>query len=235
MKRLSVAVIFCLAAVVSLIVIVLARGVVREKAFEADAEFVYCRKDEATNITHMADYDLGDYLGPSASFLFEERLRKYEPRRMLEAVYKCLLRDYPDSNDGKSEVKLLLDNARYYNTGMAIPHVHVIVRSVDADQAVRVARSFANAVAEEMGKDISIRIEKSIFQIDNCIAKRKRYVDALSKGPSTSEPKTLAEIEKIKNEIKLLEYDKRNVLDCCDKNEGRIFLLGISLRNTILE
>ena len=235
MKRLSVVMIFCLAAVASLIIIVLARGGGREQAFEADAEFVYCRNDETTNKIDMADYDVGDYLGPSASFLFEERLRKYEPRRMFEAVYKCLLRDYPGSNDGKSKVKSLLDNAKYYNTGRGIPHVHVIVRCADANQAVRVVSSFVNAVAEEMEKNISVRIEKSMLQIDKCIAKRKRYVDALSEGSSSSEPKTLAEIERIKDEIKLLECDKHKVQDCFDKNEGRIFLLGISTRNTILE
>lgn len=235
MKRLSVVVIFCLASVALLIVIVLARGGAREQAFEADAEFVYCRNDEATNKADMADCDVGDYLGPSASFLFEERLRQYEPRRMLEAVYKCLLRDYPGSNDMKSEVKSLLDNAKYYNMGKGIPHVHVIVRCADANRAVRVVRSFVNAVVEEMEKDISVRIEKSMSQIDKCIVKRKRYVDALSEGSSSSEPKTLAEIERLKDEIKLLECDKLKVKDCFDKNEGRIFPLGISLRNTILE
>ena len=235
MKRLSIAVIFCLAAVASLIIIVLARGELREQAVEADAEFVYCRNDKTANKIDMADYDVGDYLGPSTSFLFEERLRKYEPRRMLESVYKCLLKDYPGSNDGKSEVKSLLDNAKYYNTGMTIPHVHVVVRSADSNQAIRVVRSYVRAVAEEVDKVNSLRIEKSMSQIDKCIAKRKRYVDALSEDPSSSEPKILVEIGRIKEEIKLLECDKSQVLDCSGKNEERIFLLGIRSKRVILE
>lgn len=226
MKRIagiSTWLIFLSASVVLIAVLLLTFHNVRIPLCEVDEEFVFWRNGDITNKIGIADSEVGDYSGPSADFLFEERLRKYEPSRMLASVMKCLRRYYPDCNDEEKDVESMLKTARYYNRGKVFPRVHMVVCSSDPELASRVAYSYVYAVAIDIEKNISERKSTALSQAEKRLARYEQYCSALEHDRERIDENAVSEVKKLREEIKLLKADVLKMKECARDNEWRIY------------
>ena len=106
-------------------------------------------------------------LGPSAAFVFKERLMMYSPTGVVDLVIARLRKDYPAIVCSDSKVRDVLLSAEYFNSGKIVPHVHIIIRSEDANLSASVAESFVDVVADAVEEDTRRTRLKAVEQIQD--------------------------------------------------------------------
>ena len=137
------------------------------RVYKSEREFVCWHDAEVTNRLSELDSGARGYVGPSAAFVFKERLMMYSPTGVVDLVIARLRKDYPAIVCSDSKVRDVLLSAEYFNSGKIVPHVHIIIRSEDANLSASVAESFVDVVADAVEEDTRRTRLKAVEQIQD--------------------------------------------------------------------
>lgn len=137
------------------------------RVYKSEREFVCWHDAEVTNRLSELDSGARGYVGPSAAFVFKERLMMYSPTGVVDLVIARLRKDYPAIVCSDSKVRDVLLSAEYFNSGKIVPHVHIIIRSEDANLSASVAESFVDVVADAVEEDTRRTRLKVVEQIQD--------------------------------------------------------------------
>ena len=137
------------------------------RVYKSEREFVCWHDAEVTNRLSELDSGARGYVGPSAAFVFKERLMMYSPTGVVDLVIARLRKDYPAIVCSDSRVRDVLLSAEYFNSGKIVPHVHIIIRSEDANLSASVAESFVDVVADAVEEDTRRTRLKAVEQIQD--------------------------------------------------------------------
>ena len=135
--------------------------------YKSEREFFCWHDAEVTNRLSELDSGARGYVGPSAAFVFKERLMMYSPTGVVDLVIARLRKDYPAIVCSDSKVRDVLLSAEYFNSGKIVPHVHIIIRSEDANLSASVAESFVDVVADAVEEDTRRTRLKVVEQIQD--------------------------------------------------------------------
>jgi len=152
------------------------------RVYKSEREFVCWHDAEVTNRLSELDSGARGYVGPSAAFVFKERLMMYSPTGVVDLVIARLRKDYPAIVCSDSKVRDVLLSAEYFNSGKIVPHVHIIIRSEDANLSASVAESFVDVVADAVEEDTRRTRLKAVEQIQDgllrLLERRKQLANA---------------------------------------------------------
>ncbi len=192
------------------------------RVYEVEEEFVCWHDADATNRLSELASGACDYVGPSAAFLFEERLMMYSPTCVVGCVIARIRKDYPTIVCSDSKIKEILSSAEYFNSGIIVPYVHIIVRSDDKNLSALVADAFVDVVADAVEEAEARTRAKSVAQIQNHLLRlseeRKRLVSA-SRVVAENE----TELRRVDAEIESLTADVERVKSVSSNMELRVF------------
>ena len=194
----------------------------RNRFYKVEREFVYWHDADATNRLCELDSGTRGYMGPSAAYVFEERLKMYSPTCIVNRVIDRLRKDHPEIVSSDSEIRDVLSAAEYFNSGIIVPHVHVIVRSGDANLSLSVAESFVDVVADAVEEDSARTRSKAIDQIQRRLLRLQEERKLLSSASRTTE-KTEMEIRRIDTAIEGLNVDIERIKSLGSNTELRVF------------
>lgn len=156
------------------------------RVYKSEREFVCWHDAEVTNRLSELDSGARGYVGPSAAFVFKERLMMYSPTGVVDLVIARLRKDYPAIVCSDSKVRDVLLSAEYFNSGKIVPHVHIIIRSEDANLSASVAESFVDVVADAVEEDTRRTRLKVVEQIQDrllrLLERRKQLAIASQDG-----------------------------------------------------
>ena len=182
------------------------------RVYKSEREFVCWHDAEVTNRLSELDSGARGYVGPSAAFVFKERLMMYSPTGVVDLVIARLRKDYPAIVCSDSKVRDVLLSAEYFNSGKIVPHVHIIIRSEDANLSASVAESFVDVVADAVEEDTRRTRLKVVEQIQDrllrLLERRKQLAiasqDAVNaemelRGVDTATEGLTADIERAKS------------------------------------
>ena len=194
----------------------------RNRFYKVEREFVYWHDADATNRLCELDSGTRGYMGPSAAYVFEERLKMYSPTCIVNRVIDRLRKDHPEIVSSDSEIRDVLSAAEYFNSGIIVPHVHVIVRSGDANLSLSIAESFVDVVADAVEEDSARTRSKAIDQIQRRLLRLQEERKLLSSASRTTE-KTEMESRRIDTAIEGLNVDIERIKSLGSNTELRVF------------
>ena len=207
-------------AMVACVVIVFGRRC--NQVYKAEREFVFWHDAEVTNRLSEIDSGARGYVGPSASFVFEERLMMYSPTCVVDRVIARLRKDYPTIDCSDLKIRDILSSAEYFNSGRIVPHIHIIVRSDEENISASVAESFVNAVADVVEEDSRRTRLKAVEQIQNRLLRlheRRRQLTIAPRATANAE----MELRRIDTAIEGLDADIERVKSLGNDTELRVF------------
>ena len=193
-----------------------------DRIYKAEREFAYWHDAEVTNRLSEIDSGACDYVGPSAAFVFEERLMKYSPTCVVNRVIARLRKDHPAIFCSDSEIRDILSSAEYFNSGKIVPHVHIIVRSNEANLSASVAESFVDVVADALEEDARRTRLKAVEQIQDRLLRLQERRKLLTIAPQTT-AKAEMELRRINTAIEGLNADIERVKSLSNNTELRAF------------
>ena len=192
--------------------------------YEAEEEFVYWHDAEVTNRLSEIDSGMRDYMGPTAQFIFEEKLKIYSPTCMVDLVASRFREDHPEIVCAESKIGELLSSAEYFNNGTIVPRVHVIVRSEDALLAAAVTETFVNVVADAVEEDAVSMQLKAVEQIQKRLSRlqdKRNSLAAASKSVTGASDEV--ELRRIDKSIEGLKADIERVKSPSRYAKPRVF------------
>ena len=160
------------------------------RVYKSEREFFCWHDAEVTNRLSELDSGARGYVGPSAAFVFKERLMMYSPTGVVDLVIARLRKDYPAIVCSDSKVRDVLLSAEYFNSGKIVPHVHIIIRSEDANLSASVAESFVDVVADAVEEDTRRTRLKAVEQIQDRLLRlleRRKQLAIASQDAADSE------------------------------------------------
>ena len=160
------------------------------RVYKSEREFVCWHDAEVTNRLSELDSGARGYVGPSAAFVFKERLMMYSPTGVVDLVIARLRKDYPAIVCSDSKVRDVLLSAEYFNSGKIVPHVHIIIRSEDANLSASVAESFVDVVADAVEEDTRRTRLKAVEQIQDRLSRlleRRKQLAIASQDAANAE------------------------------------------------
>lgn len=193
-----------------------------DRIHKAEREFVCWHDAEVTNRLSELDSETRDYVGPSAAFVFEERLMRYSPTCVVDRVIARLRKDYPAIVCSDSKIRDVLSSAEYFNSGKIVPHVHIIVRSDEANLSASVAESFVDVLADVVEEDARRTRLKAVEQIQNRLFRlmeRRKQLAIASRTMANAE----MELRGVDTAIEGLTADIERVKSSGDDMELRVF------------
>ena len=193
-----------------------------DRICEAEREFACWHDAEVTN--RLSELDSGErgYIGPSAAFVFEERLKMYSPTCVIDRVIARLRKDYPAIVCPDSKIRDALSTAEYFNSGRIVPHVHIIVRSDEANLSASVAESFIDVIADAVEEDARRTRLKAVEQMQNRLSRlqeRRKQLAVASQATAKAE----MELRRIDTAIEGLYADVERGKSLDNDMELRVF------------
>jgi len=149
-------------------------------------------------------------------------LMMYSPTCVVNRVIARLRKDHPNVVCTDSEIRDALSSAEYFNSGKIVPHVHVIVRSGDANLTLSVAESFVDVVSDAIEEDAARRRSKAIEQIQNRLSRLQEERKVLASASRVS-PNAQTELRRLDTAIEGLGADVKRANDLDDDMELRVF------------
>lgn len=192
------------------------------RIYMVEMEFVCWHDAEVTNRLCEIDSGARGYTGPSAAFVFEERLMMYSPTCIVNRVIARLRNDHPNVVCTDSEIRDALSSAEYFNSGIIVPHVHVIVRSGDANLSLSVAESFIDVVSDAIEEDTARTRSKAIEQIQNRLSRLLDERKLLASAPRLP-PNAQTELRRFDTAIEELRTDIKRASDLDNGMDLRVF------------
>ena len=192
------------------------------RVYRAEMEFVCWHDAEVTNRLCEIDSGTRGYTGPSAAFVFEERLMMYNPTCVVDRVIARLRKDHPKVVCSDSEIRDALSSTEYFNSGIIVPHVHVIVSSGDANLSLSVAGSFVDVVAEAIEEDAARTRSKAVEQIRNRLLRLQEERKLLASASQVT-ANAQTELRRLDTAIEGLEADIKRVNSLGNDTELRVF------------
>ena len=196
-----------------------------DRVYKAEREFVCWHDAEVTNRLSELDSGARGYVGPSAAFVFKERLMMYSPTCVVDRVIARLRKDYPAIVCSDSKVRDVLSSAEYYNNGKIVPHVHIIVRSDEANLSASIVESFVNVVADAVEEDAGRTRLKAVEQIQNRLLRLQERRKQLAIASRTTE-KAEMELRRIDTAIEGLTADIERVKSLGNDTELHVFRIS---------
>ena len=193
-----------------------------DRVYKEEREFVCWHDAEVTNRLSEIDSGARDYVGPSAAFVFKERLMMYSPTCVVDRVIARLRKDYPAIVCSDSKVRDVLSSAEYFNSGKIVPHVHIIVRSDEADLSASIAESFVDVVSDVVEEDAVRTRIKAVEQIQNRLLKlldRRKQLAIASRVTANAE----MELRRIDTAIEGLTADIERAKSVGNDMDLRVF------------
>lgn len=192
------------------------------RVYRVEMEFVCWHDAEVTNRLCEIESGARGYTGPSAAFVFEERLMMYSPTCVVNRVIARLRKDHPNVVCSDSEIRDALSSAEYFNSGIIVPHVHVIVRSGDANLSLSAAESFVDVVSDAIEEDAARTRSKTIEQIQNRLSRLLKERKLLV-STSRVTPNAQTELRRLDAAIEELRADMKHANDLDSDMELRVF------------
>ena len=192
------------------------------RVYKEEREFVCWHDAEVTNRLSELDSGARDYVGPSAAFVFKERLMMYSPTCVTDRVIARLRKDYPAIVCSDSKVRDILSSAEYFNSGKIVPHVHVIVRSDKANLSASIAESFVDVVSDVVEEDATRTRLKAVEQIQNrllSLLERRKQLAIAARVTANAE----MELRRIDTAIEGLTADIERAKSVGNDMELRVF------------
>lgn len=194
----------------------------RNRVYVVETEFVCWHDAEVTNRLSEIDSGARGYTGPSAAFVFEERLMMYSPTCIVNRVVARIRKNHPKIVCADSEIRDVLSAAEYFNSGIIVPHVHVIVRSYDANLSLSVAESFVDVVADALEDDAARTRLKAVKHIQDRLSRLLEVRKQLASA-SRVVAKPEMELRRIDAAIEGLNADIKRETSSGSNAELRVF------------